>query len=461
MADLTTSKTTFTTYDVYQSPGYYLREDERHIANPKDEGGLGDLPYSMRDVLKSMVQTVRWTVDYDEEGGDATPKEKKPNLQLSFPYRINGETSWLLGISKILSIEGVTQEVDSKSRIYAPVLIDEDSREYAKEGFTVELPCIRSPDYPQFLCTVKNAGTISDEDLKQLGEMELLAEKCHTEESINELRKEIGEKIVEANRDFMVIKKMGGPEEKGLTEEEFEKFLRLRRMASAYSKQKPEVGEGEDENTVGIWPIERFIPEEEDRLFLGRILDFKTHPTLIKHQLALFGQQTKEMIAGGENIVKVAALAHNAVCYVHPRYDGNGRSARLACNFLLVSHGLWPICNSPGYYEAVTEDMKCTVRKDEMMDEDNPFGMNVINMITFICAFQFSKPCYECGTVRCTLMCGSCKYVNYCSKECQSKNWKDHKPFCNFVKGKMVAYFKENARKILQEAASTAHQHQS
>ena len=456
MAARTAARKTFTTYDVYQSPGYYRRDDERHTANPADDGGLGDLPYSMGDVLESMVRTVRWTIDYDGGGGGGSTsrEEKEPNLRLDFPYTINGETSWLLGISKALS-PTATFEVDSKSRLYAPIFIDEESREFAKEGFTVETSCIRNRDYPQFICSVRNAQTLGEDDLTRLKEMESRAENCPTEESIRELRDEIGKEMTEANRDFMVARKMGGPEGKGLTEEEFDKFENLERLAVAYSNQKPEAEEGNPES-ARIFPIETFIPKEEDRLFLGRIIDFKTHPALIKHQLALFSLNTEKMIAMGENVVKVAALAHNAICYVHPRHDGNGRTARLACNFLLVSHGLWPICNSPEYYEAVTDDMKRTVRRDEMTDEDSPFGMNVINMIAFISAFQFSKPCYECGKVGCTLTCGSCKYVSYCSKECQSKNWKDHKPFCNFVKGEMAAHFKANAKKILQEAVGDA-----
>ena len=30
--------------------------------------------------------------------------------------------------------------------------------------------------------------------------------------------------------------------------------------------------------------------------------------------------------------------------------------------------------------------------------------------------------------------CGICKIVSYCSKECQSKNWRNHKDSCHYVK---------------------------
>jgi hypothetical protein len=43
-----------------------------------------------------------------------------------------------------------------------------------------------------------------------------------------------------------------------------------------------------------------------------------------------------------------------------------------------------------------------------------------------------SKPCAQCSTTANSnsKKCGKCKFMFYCSKECQRKHWMNHKPFC-------------------------------
>lgn len=44
----------------------------------------------------------------------------------------------------------------------------------------------------------------------------------------------------------------------------------------------------------------------------------------------------------------------------------------------------------------------------------------------------WEKTCDVCGEAA-KLRCGECKGVRYCSKECQKKDWKNHKQRCAFT----------------------------
>lgn len=61
----------------------------------------------------------------------------------------------------------------------------------------------------------------------------------------------------------------------------------------------------------------------------------------------------------GFNPVLVSAIAHHELAKIHPFVDGNGRTARLLLNFILLKRG-YPICNlkredRPKYYEAMSQ----------------------------------------------------------------------------------------------------------
>lgn len=60
-----------------------------------------------------------------------------------------------------------------------------------------------------------------------------------------------------------------------------------------------------------------------------------------------------------ENPIVLAAVAHHEMAKIHPFADGNGRTARLLLNFILLKKG-YPICSikrteRPRYYEAMSE----------------------------------------------------------------------------------------------------------
>ena len=45
-------------------------------------------------------------------------------------------------------------------------------------------------------------------------------------------------------------------------------------------------------------------------------------------------------------------------------------------------------------------------------------------------AAKLKKTCHLCKS-KTNLSCGNCRIVYYCSKDCQKKDWKNHKLVCN------------------------------
>jgi MYND finger len=50
--------------------------------------------------------------------------------------------------------------------------------------------------------------------------------------------------------------------------------------------------------------------------------------------------------------------------------------------------------------------------------------------------FTICNNCMAMGFDKQLKRCNGCMLVDYCSKECQKKNWRKHKPFCNMVQGR-------------------------
>ena len=60
-----------------------------------------------------------------------------------------------------------------------------------------------------------------------------------------------------------------------------------------------------------------------------------------------------------------------------------------------------------------------------------PFCNKPANQMGIIKKFKIDDPhnhhCSSCDKEKCTLKCGACKTEYYCSKECQAKDWPNHK----------------------------------
>ncbi|PVH75822.1 hypothetical protein DL98DRAFT_657892 [Cadophora sp. DSE1049] len=53
--------------------------------------------------------------------------------------------------------------------------------------------------------------------------------------------------------------------------------------------------------------------------------------------------------------------------------------------------------------------------------------------------FEMSKTCDRCGRKSGVMLCGGCKGIAYCSKECQTKSWPEHKERCKRARREKAA----------------------
>lgn len=64
-----------------------------------------------------------------------------------------------------------------------------------------------------------------------------------------------------------------------------------------------------------------------------------------------------DLVAGEEHPVMIASRAHHGLVAIHPFVDGNGHTARLLMNLVLLRHGYPPAClrveDRPRYYDAL------------------------------------------------------------------------------------------------------------
>ncbi|KAL5530445.1 hypothetical protein ACEPAF_6703 [Sanghuangporus sanghuang] len=108
-----------------------------------------------------------------------------------------------------------------------------------------------------------------------------------------------------------------------------------------------------------------------------------------------------------------------------------------------------------------------------MSSDLKPTWMTFINRFfeqyLFYCYFEvagYRKGCYKCSKVPDSkkgslLSCGACRIVEYCSKECQTSGWKDHKTECKTLKGKKYGPLPQWAAPIFRRriAAHDARRH--
>eukprot|EP01083_Nonionella_stella_P157575 511704_1 len=48
--------------------------------------------------------------------------------------------------------------------------------------------------------------------------------------------------------------------------------------------------------------------------------------------------------------------------------------------------------------------------------------------------FSMPSSCAKCNKTGATAVCGACKCTYYCSRDCQRKDWKQHKKICKMIK---------------------------
>lgn len=348
----------------YSPPGYYHTEDEKHTNDDEEVSS-----HSMSDYLGALVRQM-----------DLEKNEKK--------YVFNSEL-YLKGDNFLL---GVCKLFDGTIRNH-------------KNGNA----CVVNK--------LKSVGEIENETLSKLEQQTIKLIQNNPENS-EKIKEEYGEKLHAQVYDFIVNQKKGGMEGKGMKKDEFDRYDKLGKIVSIYFSQPGPT----------IVPFEQVIPNKDDRDFLAKCMDVACHVDLIEPFLEIAFDKIQFLNDRFNNIVVTAAFAHNVITYVHPKLDGNGRSARLACNSMLAIHGFWPILapEEGKYYDAVSADMAASPRVDDVKE----CKISVLHLASFIIEFQLSNPCYECGKTGCTLKCSSCHYMYYCSKECQKKNWKHHKSFC-------------------------------
>ena len=67
-------------------------------------------------------------------------------------------------------------------------------------------------------------------------------------------------------------------------------------------------------------------------------------PQLVDSLMLVFIEWLNEiMISLDAHPIQIAALAHYKFVYIHPFYDGNGRTARLLMNLILMKSGYPPV----------------------------------------------------------------------------------------------------------------------
>lgn len=91
----------------------------------------------------------------------------------------------------------------------------------------------------------------------------------------------------------------------------------------------------------------KYRVEELDKLPSGHL---PPAPQRVREFMFLFNQELEEKLLSLksgfkfiEKIVEVATWAHHKIVYIHPFTDGNGRSARLFTNLILMRYGLPPV----------------------------------------------------------------------------------------------------------------------
>lgn len=159
----------------------------------------------------------------------------------------------------------------------------------------------------------------------------------------------------------------------------------------------------------------------------------------------------QDKLKKGIDPFRIAAIAHNQLVYIHPFYEGNGRTARLFIYTLLSQTGEkdLPIFFDDDEYtqqvhmsiDIFTTYLKQSALKAKMYNDyallsilENKKNADTLKKVmdynrTYLTDYN-QDMCFFCSKAGSLLKCGGCKQFSYCSKECQSKDWKGHKFVC-------------------------------
>ena len=390
----------------YAAPAYLCIEEEEKEPCTTDSNNEKTLANVLEQVVRQLH--LLWI-----------PMKNDRILQI--PEQVNGST-FLLGLCKVLPDSKVSDEKET---------LLGHGKEDANKMYNTPIRCSPGHEFIQM------SRVYDSEEAKKLEEEgSILVARDPSKRT--EILESLAARQKESQKKYMVEEKKGGPENKGLTAAEFERYWNAAQKAMVYQCQHEDP----------IIPFERVISSEQDRDLLASIMDVKSHYRFIEPHLNGALEQLVTMSTRGDNVLLVAAFAHNVICYVHPRRNQNGKSARIVCNAILACHGIWPVPPVPEYYTAVTRDMLSSPR----MDNPEKMHISVKYLSQFLALFYQSNPCYGCKKRNCTQRCGQCHYVYYCSKECQKKDWKrSHKLFCTTHKTDLIPWMKNTGERVVKE----------
>lgn len=167
----------------------------------------------------------------------------------------------------------------------------------------------------------------------------------------------------------------------------------------------------------------------EDLSFLSPVMVVTPDADKVPDLLARMLETFKEKIAHGEDPFNLAAWFHMEFGRTHPFYLGNGRTARIFMNMILMAHGIEPVAvlDEDSYLAAVHASTSKNNNEPlvRFLHERSPSCRAGVRALVVV------QTCASCGKEDAKNKCARCKQVWYCSEACQRADWKaGHKVSC-------------------------------
>lgn len=167
--------------------------------------------------------------------------------------------------------------------------------------------------------------------------------------------------------------------------------------------------------------------KEEERALLKKYLHIPSKPEEIASEMEAFYKELTQLVQNNGSVFYVTAFIGTKLAEIFPFKSGNGVTTRYFFNLALLAQRKKPIVFFDGqsYVNALRckEDSLATLKnylKDQyklMLErERNHYFENP----------TFCKICFKAAWQSCS----KCNAIFYCSKECQTENWKEHKQTC-------------------------------